>query len=101
MVERMTPDSDRSSLNNGMSWSSYTEIIDRKMRYPNSALLALTFDGKLFGSSMPTVTSRWDTWIVKVPSNYPIRSTGPTAGYGTEPGKTPLRPIPPTCSAHS
>jgi|GEM_PF-3565158 len=76
MVERMTPDSDRSSLNNGMSWSSYTEIIDRKMRYPNSALLALTFDGKLFGSSMPTVTSRWDTWIVKVPSNYdPISRT--------------------------
>jgi predicted phage tail protein len=76
MVERVTPDSDRSSLANGMSWSSYTEIIDRKLRYPNTALLALTFDAKLFGSSMPTVTSRWDTWVVKVPSNYdPVSRT--------------------------
>jgi predicted phage tail protein len=70
MVERITPDSDRSSLANNLSWASYTEIIDRKLRYPNTALLALTFDAKLFGSSMPTVTSRWDTWVVKVPSNY-------------------------------
>lgn len=70
MVERWTPDSDRASLSNGLSWSSYVEVIDRKLRYPNSALLAITFDGKLFGSSMPTVTSRWDTWIIRVPNNY-------------------------------
>jgi predicted phage tail protein len=76
MLERTTPDSDRASLSNALSWSSYVEIIDRKMRYPNSALLALTFDGKLFGSSMPTVTSRWDTWIIRVPNNYnPVSGT--------------------------
>jgi predicted phage tail protein len=70
MVERTTPDSDRATLQNSTSWSSYTEIIDRKLRYPNTALLALTFDAQRFGNSMPTVTSRWDTWIVRVPSNY-------------------------------
>jgi predicted phage tail protein len=76
MVERLTPDSDRASLNNGLSWVSYTEIIDRKMRYPNTALLSITFDAKTFGNSMPTVTSRWDTWVVKVPSNYdPVSRT--------------------------
>lgn len=76
MVERLTPDSDRASLTNGLSWASFVEIIDRKLRYPNTALLALTFDAKTFGNSMPTVTSRWDTWIVKVPSNYdPISRT--------------------------
>lgn len=69
-VERLTPDADRGSLQNATSWSSYTEIIDRKLRYPNTALLALTFDAQRFGNSMPTVTSRWDTWVVRVPSNY-------------------------------
>ncbi len=70
MVERTNPDSDRASLNNSMSWGSFVEVIDRKLRYPNTALLSVVFDAKTFGNSMPSVTSRWDTWVVKVPSNY-------------------------------
>jgi predicted phage tail protein len=76
MVERLSADSDRASLQNATTWSSYTEIIDRKLRYPNTALLGLTFDAQRFGNSMPTVSSRWDTWVVRVPHNYdPVNRT--------------------------
>jgi predicted phage tail protein len=52
-VTRVTDDSTNSLLTNAFSWSSYTEIIDAKLTYPNSALIGLRVDAEQF-SSIPS-----------------------------------------------
>jgi predicted phage tail protein len=52
-VTRITDDSTNSLLTNAFNWSSYTEIIDAKLKYPNSALVGLRVDAEQF-SSIPT-----------------------------------------------
>ncbi len=69
-VERLTPDSDRGTLQNSMTWGSFTEIIDNKFTYPNTGLLGLTFDAETFGNQVPRVTMDWKGWICKIPHNY-------------------------------
>jgi predicted phage tail protein len=49
-VERITADSSSTKLANSTVWQSYTEIIDEKFRYPNSALCFLKFDARQFRS---------------------------------------------------
>jgi len=49
---------------------SMTEIVDAKLRYPNTALLFIQFDSKLFDGKTPTVTVNTKGLIVRVPSNY-------------------------------
>jgi len=49
-VERVTKDSNSSLLTNAFSWSSLTEIKYAKLRYPNSALVALRVDAEQFSS---------------------------------------------------
>ena len=43
-VTRVTADSGTAKLVDAFSWSSYTEIIYAKLRYPNSALVGLRVD---------------------------------------------------------
>jgi predicted phage tail protein len=52
-VTRITDDSTSSLLTNAFSWLAYTEIIDAKLTYPNSALVGLRVDAEQF-SSIPT-----------------------------------------------
>jgi predicted phage tail protein len=49
-VKRVSADSTTSRLANKTIWTSYTEIIDEKFRYPNSALAFLKFDARQFRS---------------------------------------------------
>lgn len=49
-VTRITPDSGSAKLANAFSWSSYTEIIYAKLRYPNSALVGIRVDAEQFNS---------------------------------------------------
>lgn len=49
-VVRNTADSTSSRLSNTTIWSSFTEIIDEKLRYPNTALSFLKFDARQFRS---------------------------------------------------
>ncbi len=46
----MTPDSTTDQLQNKTLWSSYTEIIDVKQCYPNTALVGVQVDSEQFGS---------------------------------------------------
>ncbi len=46
----MTPDSTTDQLLNKTLWSSYTEIIDVKQCYPNTALVGVQVDSEQFGS---------------------------------------------------
>jgi predicted phage tail protein len=49
-VTRITDDSTDTLLANAFSWSSYTEIIDAKLTYPNSALVGIRVDAEQFSS---------------------------------------------------
>lgn len=68
-VRRMTPDSISVSVVDDVYWDSYTEIIDSKLAYPNSALVALEIDAAQF-NSIPT--RGYDCFGIKcqIPVNY-------------------------------
>ncbi|WP_411566899.1 TipJ family phage tail tip protein [Pseudomonas alabamensis] len=68
-VRRLTPNADKGAIADTMTIAGYTEIIDQKLRYPNTALLYIEFDAQQF-QNIPAVTvdckgRRWP-----VPSNY-------------------------------
>lgn len=67
-VERVTDDSGSGQLLNDLYWSSYTEIIEQKLRYPNSAIVALRLDAEQF-SSVPNRTYRIRGIKVQIPNN--------------------------------
>lgn len=68
-VRRITADSVSASLQNKTWWDTYTEIIDAKLRYPNTALVGLKVDSSQF-QSIPTRGYDMKMLRVKVPSNY-------------------------------
>ena len=67
---RLTADSDSSSLQNGISWASFTTIIDSKISYANTAYIALTVKASQFGSNIPARAYEVYGRIIQVPSNY-------------------------------
>ncbi|EMD4839466.1 host specificity protein J [Salmonella enterica] len=67
---RVTPDSTTDQLQNKSLWSSYTEIIDLKQSYPNTAVVGLQVDAEQFGSQQVTVNYHIYGRIMQVPSNY-------------------------------
>lgn len=74
-VRRVTADSTSSALLNDTYWDSYTLIEDGKLRYPNSALMAVMVDASQF-QSIPT--RAYDLYLreIRVPTNYdPIART--------------------------
>lgn len=68
-VNKETEDSTTSSLVNRVWWDSYTEIIDDKLSYPNSALMAVSVDASQF-NRIPTRAFDIYGIKVKIPSNY-------------------------------
>jgi len=68
-VRRITADSAQSNLQNATWWGSYTEIIDAKLRYPNSALCALMVDAQQF-RAIPRRGYEMKGLLVRIPSNY-------------------------------
>ncbi|EBC3424382.1 host specificity protein J [Salmonella enterica] len=67
---RMTPDSTTDRLQNKTLWASYTEIIDVKQCYPNTALVGVQVDSEQFGSQQVSRTYHFRGRILQVPSNY-------------------------------
>ncbi|EBR0389028.1 host specificity protein J, partial [Salmonella enterica subsp. enterica serovar Weltevreden] len=51
---RVTADSTTDQLQNNTVWSSYTEIIDVRQRYPNTAVIGLQVESEQFGSQQVT-----------------------------------------------
>ncbi|EQA6728993.1 phage attachment tail tip protein J [Escherichia coli] len=73
---RETADSTTDQLQNKTLWSSYTEIIDVKQCYPNTAIVGLQVDAEQFGGQQMTVNYHIRGRIIQVPSNYdPEKST--------------------------
>ncbi len=67
-IKRITPDSTSSKLVNTTQIQTYTEIVDAKFRYPNTALLFIEFDAQQF-SSVPKITLKPKGKIIRVPAN--------------------------------
>lgn len=69
-MQRITDDSTTDLLQNKTVWSGYTEIIDVKQRYPNTAVIGVKVDAEQFGSQQVTRNYLLRGRIVQVPSNY-------------------------------
>ncbi|WP_118873456.1 TipJ family phage tail tip protein [Moraxella bovoculi] len=68
-VRRITPNSTSDFVSDKMYVSAITEVIDLKLRYPNTALLGLRYDASSFGS-IAKMSARCRGLIIKVPTNY-------------------------------
>lgn len=68
-VRRTSADSTSVAVNNKSFWGTYTEIIDTKFTYPNSALSALEIEARQF-SNVPSRGYEYRGLLVKIPSNY-------------------------------
>lgn len=74
-VRRITPNANSGTVADTMTIAGYTEIIDRKLRYPNTALLYIEFDAQQF-QNIPAVTVKCKAKRWPVPTNYdPVSRT--------------------------
>lgn len=63
-------------------WEDYTEIVDARLRYPNSSVLSLRVNGKQF-KSIPRVACDIYGLKIQVPANYTPASQDPSTGVWT------------------
>lgn len=85
-VRRLTPNATSDFIGDKMFLSAVAEIVDAKLRYPNTALIALKFDADKFGS-IPKADFRLRGKIIKVPTNYdPETRAYAVTGEGTTNG---------------
>lgn len=70
-VRRITANATGSLIQDTMNIKSYAEVVDAKQRYPNTALLFVQFDSRLFGGgAIPKISVKTKGRVVRVPSNY-------------------------------
>lgn len=68
-ITRITPNQNNNKISDTMQIAGFTEVIDAKIRYPNTALLYIEFSAEQF-RSIPAVTVETKLKKVQVPSNY-------------------------------
>ncbi|HCF4268729.1 TPA: phage tail protein [Pseudomonas aeruginosa] len=68
-VRRLTPSQNSSLIADTMLIAGLTEVIDAKLRYPNTALLYIEFSAEQF-SNIPAVTVECKARKVQVPTTY-------------------------------
>lgn len=68
-VRRISDDSTSASINNKTWFSSMTEIVEAKLSYPNSAIIAVRVDASQF-SAIPTRAYHIRGLRIRVPTNY-------------------------------
>lgn len=68
-VRRLTANANSGRIADTMNVEAYTEVIDAKLAYPNTALLYVEFNAKQF-QNIPKVTCRPKMMIIRVPDNY-------------------------------
>lgn len=74
-VRRITPNQNTNKIADTMLIAGYTQVIDAKIRYPNTALLFIEFDAEQF-TNIPAVTVKCKARKWQVPSNYdPVART--------------------------
>uniref|UniRef100_UPI001B33D288 host specificity protein J n=1 Tax=Pseudomonas protegens TaxID=380021 RepID=UPI001B33D288 len=69
-VRRLTPNTQKTNnISDIMRVEAVTEVIDAKLRYPNTALLYIEFDSSQF-QNIPKVSCEPDMRVIRVPTNY-------------------------------
>ncbi len=69
-VRRITPNSTSEYISDKMYVKAVTEVIDAKLRYPNTALVSLQYDAETFGGSVAKLAVDLKGVKIKVPTNY-------------------------------
>jgi len=69
-LTRTTPVQNSARFGDTMTLESYTEVIDAKLRYPNTALLYMEFDSRQFSGNVPQITCEPKGRLIRVPDNY-------------------------------
>ncbi|MFN3356266.1 MAG: host specificity protein J [Pseudomonas sp.] len=74
-ITRLTVNQNNNKISDTMQIAGFTEVIDAKIRYPNTALLYIEFSAEQF-RSIPAVTVETKLKKMQVPSNYdPVSRT--------------------------
>ncbi|WP_244893660.1 TipJ family phage tail tip protein [Moraxella bovis] len=74
-VRRITPNSTSEFISDKMYIAAISEVIDLKLRYPNTAVMGLRYDAESF-SNVAKMSVRCKGLIIKVPTNYdPVART--------------------------
>ena len=69
-LRKITSDDNSAKIGDTMTLQSYTEVIDAKLRYPNTALLYIEFDSSQFNGSIPQISCEPRGRVIRVPDTY-------------------------------
>lgn len=69
-LRKITADANSAKIGDTMTLQSYTEVIDAKLRYPNTALLYIEFDSSQFNGSIPQISCEPRGRVIRVPDTY-------------------------------
>ncbi|WP_313773251.1 DUF1983 domain-containing protein, partial [Enterobacter huaxiensis] len=69
-LRKITSDSNSAKIGDTMTLQSFTEVIDAKLRYPNTALLYIEFDSSQFNGSIPQISCEPRGRVIRVPDTY-------------------------------
>ncbi|EIK2448073.1 host specificity protein J [Salmonella enterica] len=69
-LRKITADANSAKIGDKMTLQSFTEVIDAKLRYPNTALLYIEFDSSQFNGSIPQISCEPKMRVIRVPDNY-------------------------------
>ncbi|EMG7909035.1 DUF1983 domain-containing protein [Enterobacter ludwigii] len=69
-LRKITSDASSAKVGDMMMLQSFTEVIDAKLRYPNTALLYIEFDSSQFNGSIPQISCEPRGRVIRVPDTY-------------------------------
>lgn len=69
-LRKITADANSAKIGDTMTLQSFTEVIDAKLRYPNTALLSIEFDSSQFNGSIPQISCEPRGRVIRVPDTY-------------------------------
>ncbi|WP_449556318.1 host specificity protein J [Huaxiibacter chinensis] len=69
-LRKITPDANSAKIGDTMTLQSFTEVIDAKLRYPNTVLLYIEFDSSQFNGSIPQISCEPRGRVIRVPDTY-------------------------------
>lgn len=69
-LRKITSDANSAKIGDTMTLQSFTEVIDAKLRYPNTALLYIEFDSSQFNGSIPQISCEPRGRVIRIPDTY-------------------------------
>lgn len=69
-LRKLTANANSAKIGDAMTLQSFTEVIDAKLRYPNTALLYIEFDSTQFNGSIPQISCEPRGRVIRVPDVY-------------------------------